>query len=689
MDVLGAHMLIFLRGIRSRGLEPGIDIKLNRKDLQACIRLQIDREGAQFRGLTSLLEQVEIDKGEPPTSFELLSLLLNRVENMVFNPLHQKVYQDMSRPLSEYFISSSHNSYVEGHQLFGAASTEQIIAVLISGARVIELDCYDGMCSGIKCPVIKHGWTPMLPVSFADTINVIKQYAFVASKFPLILSLENHCTPRMQTVQANILKESLGQLLFAPPLRETQTSCWKLFLSPLQLQGKVILRQKFRTGSAECSNATIHYGCNTLAKVEKEQPHEVLPRLISANPRAKLAWLYSLCIPKNTNSSSDKLLSFIYIHNIKVKEKTIKENANLKTAISCSWNEGKMNKNLKNSCVREKIIKFTQSRIMRVYPAYWRFDSSNFAPQNNWYAGVQMVALNFQTYDRHMAYNNARFADNGNCGYVLKPKWMSNRGSPGFPNAVVKAPCILKITLFAIWFPYKSLTQQADRFEYTAKPYLAEAEFCYPLEHECLAVNLTVDRICLDSGKPIQARFSSPPASFLKSGLQNSTPLNSSVSFKSLDADGILLERHDVVPLPVMTCASIKSEDRSGAQRYPLMLPKHHAEIFPHHSSHETEKNDGCGNRAEQSSQSPNINCVWIWKNKPVTFFTKVQKNGDDLAILHFELVKLHKQRKMLCGEYTISSVNIRNGFRVIPVRNPQTGEAMEDSYLFACFEFI
>ena len=107
-------------------------------------------------------------------------------------------------------------------------------------------------------------------------------------------------------------------------------------------------------------------------------------------------------------------------------------------------------------------------------------------------------------------------------------------------------------------------------------------------------------------------------------------------------------------------------------------LPKHHAEIFPHHSSHETEKNDGCGNRAEQSSQSPNINCVWIWKNKPVTFFTKVQKNGDDLAILHFELVKLHKQRKMLCGEYTISSVNIRNGFRVIPVRNPQTGETLQ-----------
>ena len=81
-------------------LESGVDIKLNRKDLQACIRLQNDKEGAQFRALTSLLEQVEIDKGEPPTSFELLSLLLNRVENMVFNPLHQKVYQDMSRPLS-------------------------------------------------------------------------------------------------------------------------------------------------------------------------------------------------------------------------------------------------------------------------------------------------------------------------------------------------------------------------------------------------------------------------------------------------------------------------------------------------------------------------------------------------------------------------------------------------------------
>lgn len=38
-----------------------------------------------------------------------------------------------------------------------------------------------------------------------------------------------------------------------------------------------------------------------------------------------------------------------------------------------------------------------------------------------WVFGFQIVALNFQTKDTAMDLNEALFADNGGCGYVLKP----------------------------------------------------------------------------------------------------------------------------------------------------------------------------------------------------------------------------------------------------------------------------
>ena len=47
-------------------------------------------------------------------------------------------------------------------------------------------------------------------------------------------------------------------------------------------------------------------------------------------------------------------------------------------------------------------------------------------PLPMWSAGCQMVALNFQQGDRTNMFNRAKFLQNGNCGYVLKPGFLSN-----------------------------------------------------------------------------------------------------------------------------------------------------------------------------------------------------------------------------------------------------------------------
>ncbi|KAL6250129.1 hypothetical protein RBB50_002430 [Rhinocladiella similis] len=51
---------------------------------------------------------------------------------------------DLSYPLSSYFISSSHNTYLSGHQLYGEANVEAYANVLKRGCRCLEIDVWDG-----------------------------------------------------------------------------------------------------------------------------------------------------------------------------------------------------------------------------------------------------------------------------------------------------------------------------------------------------------------------------------------------------------------------------------------------------------------------------------------------------------------------------------------------------------------
>ncbi|GBM65179.1 1-phosphatidylinositol 4,5-bisphosphate phosphodiesterase gamma-1 [Araneus ventricosus] len=67
---------------------------------------------------------------------------------------------------------------------------------------------------------------------------------------------------------------------------------------------------------------------------------------------------------------------------------------------------------------------YQKTQFSRVYPKGTRIDSSNYDPFKMWNVGVQMAALNYQTADRAMQLNHARFLQNGKCGYVLRPKCM-------------------------------------------------------------------------------------------------------------------------------------------------------------------------------------------------------------------------------------------------------------------------
>ncbi|KAF4121153.1 phospholipase C [Geosmithia morbida] len=51
---------------------------------------------------------------------------------------------DLSWPLSSYFISSSHNTYLSGNQLSSDSTTDSYTNVLLRGCRCVEIDVWDG-----------------------------------------------------------------------------------------------------------------------------------------------------------------------------------------------------------------------------------------------------------------------------------------------------------------------------------------------------------------------------------------------------------------------------------------------------------------------------------------------------------------------------------------------------------------
>jgi len=74
----------------------------------------------------------------PPLSLVGFAAFLTSSHNSVFADHHKDVSQDMTLPISNYFISSSHNTYLVGHQLVGESTVEGYIRSLLVGCRSVE-----------------------------------------------------------------------------------------------------------------------------------------------------------------------------------------------------------------------------------------------------------------------------------------------------------------------------------------------------------------------------------------------------------------------------------------------------------------------------------------------------------------------------------------------------------------------
>ncbi|KAJ8011463.1 hypothetical protein DPEC_G00058480 [Dallia pectoralis] len=374
------------------------------------------KEEATLADSNRLIDNYELDdkaKEKQLMSKDGFLMYLHMPEGLVLNPAHNAVHQDMNQPLNHYFISSSHNTYLMEDQLKGPSSTKAYARALVKGCRCVELDCWDGSDGE---PVIYHGYTLTSKILFKDTIETIKKYAFKTSDYPVILSLENHCSVEQQRVMAQHLSSILGSALITAPLEDQMPT---QFPSPEALKAKFLVKGKrFTKLEAYFGREADATGDDTLTEEEDEEKEEKqkAKKLKTAKELSDMV-VYCKSVPfKGFQDAKDHLAFY--------EMASVKEGKAIQLAEESA-----------NSYIRHNVDKLS-----RIYPAGTRTDSSNFNPVTLWNAGCQIVALNFQTSCPNMDVNQGHFLANGKTGYILKPAFMRNKMSEFNPITLTKGP---------------------------------------------------------------------------------------------------------------------------------------------------------------------------------------------------------------------------------------------------------
>uniref|UniRef100_A0A2R9ATZ8 Phosphoinositide phospholipase C n=1 Tax=Pan paniscus TaxID=9597 RepID=A0A2R9ATZ8_PANPA len=214
---------------------------LDAASLQHFLQVEQKMAGVTLESCQDIIEQFEPcpeNKSKGLLGIDGFTNYTRSPAGDIFNPEHHHVHQDMTQPLSHYFITSSHNTYLVGDQLMSQSRVDMYAWVLQAGCRCVEVDCWDGPDGE---PIVHHGYTLTSKILFKDVIETINKYAFIKNEYPVILSIENHCSVIQQKKMAQYLTDILGDKL---DLSSVSSEDATTLPSPQMLKGKILVKGK-------------------------------------------------------------------------------------------------------------------------------------------------------------------------------------------------------------------------------------------------------------------------------------------------------------------------------------------------------------------------------------------------------------------------------------------------------------
>ncbi|XP_076352909.1 inactive phospholipase C-like protein 2 [Tachypleus tridentatus] len=303
----------------------------------------------------------------------------------VISPTHQTVCQDMSQPLSQYFISTSSTLSPLQNRDSQVSPSEMCVNALKFGCRSITVDCWDGENE----PMVSRLVSPPTDTRLSEVLDVIARHAFEFSDYPLIIHLQNHCSLQGQLQMVGLIQEKLGNHLFLP---NRHGNAGELKMSPEDLRRKILLKGKvlpeycLLTGEVSEDEDVRETGI-PCKKFKKIQLHKELSDLIVLQQISFAEFRFAHHTQRPLEVCTlDNSLALKLIHSNP-----------------------------------EELTDHTQEILFHVRPSKHLLISENFNPLYMWSSGCQMVSVNTLVPGESLDVYRAWFQQNGKCGYVLKP----------------------------------------------------------------------------------------------------------------------------------------------------------------------------------------------------------------------------------------------------------------------------